>query len=375
MEGVFEGPGRLINDYTHCLNVLFDIAPDLKMAVFGEKEKEQESEEDQDGSKILPTTLIEFLRNFQIDPQRAFKFQRRLSKIVWQQKSKDLLSKSSKGDKLRLISYSQPDAGRIWHMRVPVKNRSVFPDHLKQIVRVHTGLMPAAWMYLKLGPIWCPICHKVDLRKVPSHFNHCPPLRRRPTLVRHDALCTRLFAAAQHNGVPCMWTPQFDSGEASDLGFALGGKFVHVDVTIASPDSPTRVKGGKEEPLSAAKTAALIKVGKYGDIVACMEENIFVPLAFETSGAFTKEVGILIKAIAEAGVVNMIPSALTRAQIRDELAVVLQVGNALVNIEGLGYLRSLTPAWQAAKQVRHARKEARKQRHIGPPFFRVGAGG
>ena len=91
-----------------------------------------------------------------------------------------------------------------------------------------------------------------------------------------------------------------------------------------------------------------------------MQENIFVPAAFETSGAFTKETGILIKMLAEAGKANMVPFAVSRAAIRNRLAVSIQVGNALVNFEGLNHLRSLTPAWAAAKQIRRAKNAARQ---------------
>ena len=240
-------------------------------------------------------------------------------------------------------------------------------SHLQQIARLQFGLMPAAWMYLREGPIKCPCCHKVDLKIVPSHFQHCAKLRRRTVLARHDAVSTCLYHVAQSNGVPAQWTPQLASGEATDIGFSIGGTFIHVDVTIASPDSPSRVDGKSEEPLSAAKHAAQIKVGKYDDIVSSMQENIFMPAAFETSGAFTKETGILIKMLAEAGKANMVPFAVSRPAIRNRLAVSIQVGNALVNFEGLNHLRSLTPAWAAAKQIRRANavcqvREVRRQR-------------
>ena len=223
------------------------------------------------------------------------------------------------------------------------------------------------------GSLMCTMCKKVDLKLFPSHFQHCAACRRRSVLARHDAGCTVLYHAAQTNGVPVMWTPQLASGEATDIGFAIGGTFLHVDVTIASPDSPSRVKGQSEEPLSAAKKAALIKVGRYDDIVTAMQENIFIPAAFETSGSFPKETGILIKLLAEAGKANMIPFALSRAAIRNRVAFTMQVGNALVNLEGLGYMRSLTPAWAAAKQIRESKRAAqavkivRKQRSLLGP--------
>jgi hypothetical protein len=352
-----EGPARLRDDYSYLRDFLIARAPKLKDATF----QDVTDEIDELKLTILPTTLIDFLRNFTQFPVLAHKFQKRLSAFVWVQQLDDLKADSTHADRLRLASYSQPDAGRIWEMLVaPGKFLRVHSSHLQQIVRMQFGLMPAAWMYLREGPIMCPCCHKVDLKKVPSHFQHCVMLKRRPVLAKHDATCTVFYHAAQSNGVPAQWTPQLASGEATDIGFSIGGTFIHVDVTIVSPDSPSRVDGKSEKPLSAAKQAARIKVGKYDDIVSAMQENIFVPAAFETSGAFTKETGILIKMLAEAGKANMVPFAVSRAALRNRLAISIQVGNALVNFEGLNHLRSLTPAWAAAKQIRQARNAARQ---------------
>ena len=66
-------------------------------------------------------------------------------------------------------------------------------------------------------------------------------------------------------------------------------------------------------------------------------------MTFETSGAFPKQTGIIIKVLAEAGKVNMIPFPVTRSTIRDSIAACIQVGNALANKAGLNYWRRLGP--------------------------------
>ena len=367
--GLAEGPARLRDDYAYLRDYLIVRAPKLRDAIF-EKVTDEITELK---LSLLPTSLIDFLRNFTRFPVLAHKFQKRLSGFLWAQQLDDLKKDSTHADRLRLISYSQRDAGRIWEMPVASgKFLRIHNSHLQQIVRMQFGLMPAAWMYMRAGPIMCPCCHKVDLKKVPSHFQHCVKLKRRPVLAKHDAVCTCLYHVAQSNGVPAQWTPQLASGEATDIGFSIGGTFIHVDVTIASPDSPSRVEGTSEAPLSAAKQAAFIKVSKYDDIVSSMQESIFVPAAFETSGAFTKETGILIKMLAEAGKANMIPFAVSRPAIRNRLAVSIQVGNALVNFEGLNHCRSMTAEWAAAKQVRQARNVARQTKATRRQRFFLG---
>ena len=125
---------------------------------------------------------------------------------------------------------------------------------------------------------------------------------------------------------------------------------------------PSRVANGDLKPLSAAKQAALLKIDKYEDLIGCLQDEVFIPMAFETSGAFPKATGIMIKAIAEAGKANMVPFPVTRSAIRDMIAACIQVGNALANKAGLNYLRTLAPSWTEAKQARAARKEGNKTR-------------
>ena len=97
-------------------------------------------------------------------------------------------------------------------------------------------------------------------------------------------------------------------------------------------------------------------------VIGCLRNELFTPMVFETSGAFPKQTGIIIKVLAEAGKANMIPFPVTRSAIRDSIAACIQVGNALANKAGLNYLRTLAPSWTEAKQARAARKEAKVAR-------------
>jgi hypothetical protein len=259
--------------------------------------------------KILPTKLIDFLRNFQQYPILALKFQSTLCKRMWAQQRDKLMQGLSVADKKRITSYSQEDASRIWLARPSAKRFGfLHSSHWEQIVRLRLGLMPAAWMYLKAGPIVCRLCNRVDLKTDPTHFLHCACTRRKEILQRHDGVCTILFEAAQKNGLPVMWTPQLEGGEATDIGFCVGnGTFLHVDVSIVSAVAPSKVKNGDLQPLSAAKQAALLKFDKYSDLIGCLRNEVFSPMTFETSGAFPKQTGIIIKVLAEAGKVKHDP--------------------------------------------------------------------
>jgi hypothetical protein len=360
-EGVeAEGPERMRRDYEFSRNFLLDkCGQSLGDAIFEKNEEIKEL-----NMKILPTKLIDFLRNFQQYPNLALKFQSTLCKRMWAQQRDKLMQGLSVADKKRITSYSQEDASRIWLARPSAKRFGYMHySHWEQIVRLRLGLMPAAWMYLKVDPIVCRLCNRVDLKMDPSHFLHCACTRRKEILLRHDWVCTVLFEAAQKNGLPVMWTPQLEGGEATDIGFVINdGKFLHVDVTVVSAVAPSKVNNGDLKPLSAAKQAALLKFDKYSDLIGCLRNELFTPMVFETSGAFPKQTGIIIKVLAEAGKANMIPFPVTRSAIRDSIAACIQVGNALANKAGLNYLRTLAPSWTEAKQARAARKEAKVAR-------------
>ena len=365
-EGIeVEGPERMRRDYEFSRTFLLEkCGQELGDAIFDKNDEIKEQ-----NMKILPTKLIDYLRNFRQCPNLALNFQSILTKLMFTKQYDTLMQSLSVADKKRVTSYSQEDASRILLSHPSAKRFGfIHSSHWEQIVRLRLGLMPAPWMYLRAGPIVCRLCNRVDLKIDPSHFLHCPCTRRKEVLWGHDGVCSRLYDAAKKNGLPVMWTPQLEGGEATDVGFVIdGGKFLHVDVSIVSAVAPSKVANGDLKPLSAAKQAALLKFDKYDDIVGCLRDEIFTPMVFEASGAFPKETGIIIKVLAEAGKANMIPFPVTRSAIRDSIAACIQVRNALANKAGLNYLRTLAPSWTQAKQARAARKEAkvpRRQVHL-----------
>ena len=149
------------------------------------------------------------------------------------------------------------------------------------------------------------------MKKVPGHAGHCPSYRREYGTQRHDAVCIVIESAAhaKRNLVPTLWTPYLLGGKATDLAFSFWNQMVEVDVTVVAPDAPSKAKSRAserlEDPTFAVALAAGAKIIKYNDLVEA-EGAIFMPLAFQTSGGYTRQVDMLIKRLAQAGESNFL---------------------------------------------------------------------
>jgi hypothetical protein len=268
-----------------------------------------------------------------------------------------------------LDSYLAQGGGRVWTVIPSSKDLVLNAAQAEQALRLQVGAMPAAWMYYVEGALTCHGCRKVDLKKVPGHFQHCASFRRELTTQRHDAVAIVLESAAQRNLVSTMWTPFLQGGKATDLAFAFWNGTLSVVVTIVAPDAPSKAKvaRGSNDPARIAALAASAKVKKYSDLVSA-EGSVFLPLAFNTSGSYTREVDWAIKRIAAAGEDHGVFDPVTPFTIRARLAVVIQRGNALININGAAHMRAKSPAWAQARATRRrrARRLARGV-HGDPP--------
>ena len=329
----------------------------------------------------LPTTLLEFLQTFQHHPDCAVKFQRRLSLKVWERQAK--LCETSAGnmsapDLHRLLSYYAHDAGRIWQ-RVPDSLRKrLQPGHAQHAARLQFGALPEPWMYLHDGPLICRGCRKVDIKVVPGHFLHCESLRRSLATQRHDAVALVLQSAAHQNGMPTEWSPFVaGSSKVCDIAFHLPTHSVLTDVTIVAADAPSRAGHSEDalhdDPAHAANLAAGAKVSKYQAIVD-RAGSTFVPLAFTTAGGHTKKVADFIISIQGAGEDNCVPIVMEVDDIRDLLAVVIQRGNALMNMAGSARMRADSPAYQLSRAAKRRRRAALLLQRGGVAPGRVGVG-
>jgi len=148
-------PARLLSEYRFCRDKLIELAPKLDDAVFTNGTAIDELK-----LKLLPRTLLEFLRLVQQHPVIAKKLQRTLLAPVWDAKLLKLKQyhSDSPADLRRINGYlSQIGvAGRIWTI-VPTSDAKRMSNAMfQQTLRLQLGAMPAAWMYTVKDDFNCP---------------------------------------------------------------------------------------------------------------------------------------------------------------------------------------------------------------------------
>ena len=135
-------------------------------------------------------------------------------------------------------------------------------------------------------------------------------------------------------------------------------KMVQADVTVRDPSAPSKQGTGANQRKDEAHKAAAAKIRQYADLVAAVGD-VFVPLAFEVSGAHTRHVDILIKRIRDAGEDNGVSVPMKAREIRDLLAVTLARHNALIVIDHASRQRADTVLYKEARKWRRFRQQQR----------------
>lgn len=350
-------PARYQAEYAHCRTELVDLAPKLENAchsggadVIGEL-------------KLLPPTLLEFLRQYQQYPKTKAKLQAILMRHVWDEQLEQVkkFHAESPTDLRRINSYTSGIgiAGRIWKI-LPTSPKLRMSDELMaQTLRLQLGALPAAWMYLVDDALECPTCkNKVSIRDVPAHSNHCATNRRTALTDRHNQCAHCLCDAAKKNHVPYVWEMVDADHKKPDITFLFPQHDIVVDVAVVAPEAPSKQGNGQKNPLAAAEDMANVKFKKYHDLVE-KSGGVFIPAIFQTSGAYTLDTALLIKRICMAGVDNGVENPLTTAELRDWLAVSIQRGNAIANVLTAARLRAKHSAFAKARPLLASRAFAR----------------
>ena len=357
-------PERYRREYAYCRNELLKRAPALEEMTF----TDQEDPDGADQLKCLPTNLNLFLRTFQENPALKRKLQARLLEPVWKAEHEAIATELSLGpdpvlaaaDVARLDAYSKPTAGRELNV-IPSSAMTIFTgEELKQSVRERFGLMPAASFYLISGPIICREGDKVDLKSVPTHSGrHCVSSRRGVTTNTHDGAAQTFCTIGERNGVPTSWTPYLPGGKVLDLGFSFTDGFVQADVTIRSADAPSHAgeaaRHGADGVLQAADSS---KDKRYAHLVNGPGTQ-FVALSFLNSGAYGKQVGMLLKRICQTGEALGVTRPVDLKTAREWLAVAIQRGRARAALWGAARMRAVNPAYKAAVAAKR-RNRARR---------------
>ena len=211
------------------------------------------------------------------------------------------LVKDDEASQARLVSAGGKFAG-LWLSSIPWNAQlSIDDEDFRVGVAYRLGLP------LPTSPLWEPRCpypsckHRDALDPAGHHFSSCPSTAGARTR-RHDSLkcvwrsvCSAagVTAFAEVSGIfppsarrPDLWCPWWPVGDNAPRAF---------DVVISDPSAPSYSKHAAKEPLFVASQAERRKFGKYGDIAQRLQ-FAFVPLSFETFGAWGREA---VKALAE----------------------------------------------------------------------------
>jgi hypothetical protein len=357
--GVEKPPDQYIEQYQYCRTILISKAPKLDGAVF----VDTSAEVDQMKLELLPTCLNVYLRQFQEHPELAEKFQKRLSKFVWQATYDWLVAqyieRKDYASVRRLSMYAGTIgvAGRIFTMIPTSPTTHLACVHVAQAVRQQLGALPSPWMYRCERPVKCRQCSaRVDFLEVPNHALHCVCSKRGFVNDRHDAIARNMWAFCKRNGIPFSWVPYLISGKATDIGMVFWQHVIQCDVTVISKDAPSVYKLGKRAEHSAAR-------GKYKKYKQLVEEvgEVFVPLVFFTSGAYSLDVSILLKRIRDAGDENGSADPIGHQEMRDRLAATIVRYNSLMAVHAV--TRQRADAMENNKKQQELKRARERRSH------------
>ena len=288
-----------------------------------------------DGVPLVPTTLAKAVSLFAAHPDLAAHVQASLTKLL------DAAAEKLIEEDEALAS--PPDQALV---RSRTKSRTnLYPGRwlyspyaaarltrgLAQIgLQRYFGYNVAPNFYSRPKGAWkCFGCGDMVSADENAHYDGCVKLKAAEAGQRHGGVCKAIMRACKHNNVPYSTEYHLQSGKRSDIHLALDGMAYHLDVTIVCPQSDSHAQ--QPDPTNAANK---IKISKY--TLECMASGEpFIPMAFATTGAMPAVADWLLTLIAEAGVANDSPDAVTARQIRDDVALQIAVGTALVNQAGI----------------------------------------
>jgi hypothetical protein len=199
------------------------------------------------------------------------------------------------------------------------------------VVKYRIDALPASRM-----PSLC-ACRKVSLQQNPYHGVHCSSFKRTRIIARHDGVKDVFVRWIRRAANYCIAEPRhFNADEAKktrpDFHCTLGTSTYAGDVVIINPLAPSRKS--QADPLGAA---AAEKIDKHSKIVKGplhARADHFVPLIFETFGAFSQHAVKFVNTVAANsggqdfdvlnGLINDIAIAVQRGNARAVLASIAE---------------------------------------------------
>ena len=127
------------------------------------------------------------------------------------------------------------------------------------------------------------------------------------------------------------------TGKETDVGMVFAQHAIQGDVTFIAKDAPSVYGSGAR----AEHYAAQGKIKRYKHLVEAVGE-LFFPLVFFTSGAYSTSVSILLKRIRDAGEENGSSDPIGHQEMRDRLAATIVRYNALMGVHAATHQRADT---------------------------------
>ena len=122
-------------------------------------------------------------------------------------------------------------------------------------------------------------------------------------------------------------------------------------MTFIAKDAPSVYGSGARAEHSAAQS----KIKRYKHLVEAVGE-LFFPLVFFTSGAYSTSVSILLKRIRDAGEENGSSDPIGHQEMRDRLAATIVRYNALMGVHAATTQRADTMEYAKSRELKRARK-------------------
>ena len=227
---------------------------------------------------------------------------------------------------------------------IPSGNIPELDASYRYAVRLRLGLAPSDTL-----PLTC-ACG-ASLVRDRNHFLVCRLLVRTAMTSRHDHIVRTCATVARATGAEVLVEPDFDGGRPdAEVAWAEGVDFV--DVRVTHPGASALRSA--QRPLGAAAVQERRKNRRYAELARNVQA-LFVPLVFETYGAFAEGtqdyVGKL--ALGRLSQPDGVDLPDQRAPIMQRLAVALQNGNARVQEEGLRRARGAAGGDRAPRMLGH----------------------
>jgi len=313
-----------------------------------------------EGVPLVPTTFAQAISLFAAHPKLAHLVQRKLMELTQAanlQSVKEDPDLASNADQQllasRIESQNNRNPGRWMHLATVAARLTYNLAHIALQRYLGYNVAPKFYQRPK-GPWKCMGCGEMVPADENAHFDACAKLKAAEGGQRSRNVVKAIYRAMERNNVYGSMEYHLPSGKRSDIHMALDGLAWHADITVVCPQGETHAN--EKDPAQAANKG---KVSKYLQEVMA-EGEVFVPMAFTSSGGTPQVTDWLLKQIAEAGDTHECSNPIPIAEIRDAIAQEIAVGTAMINKAGIhrsyGF-KIAVPAQRGTKRHTPARPE------------------